>query len=123
MIPRAICLALAGLAAMSSLAIAAEPFWLSEPGLCKADHGVIEEKDAIYLTGTGINSHFFSCQWPASAGEGLFKGEQFIRIKAKCSNATSSWQAAFEIVRQQDGSLQVFQESGGLSPVRFFRCN
>ena len=106
----------------ASTALASEPFWLSEPGLCEADDGVIEEMDVIYLTGSGINSHYFSCTWPTKAGQALLRGDQSIDTKAKCANATGTWDAEFEIVRQEDGSVRVFQESGGITPVRFFRC-
>ncbi len=107
----------------ASAPAAGETFWLSEPGFCKADHGKIEEMDAIYLTKTGINSHWFSCEWPLKAGQAILRSEQEVSTIASCSNATSSWKAKFDIVRQDDGSVKVHQESGGISPVRFFRCD
>ncbi len=119
-LPTAAALAFAGATAAPALA---ETFWLSEPGLCKADDGVIEEMDAIYLTKTGINNHYFSCQWPEKAGEALLRGEQFVMTEAKCSTATATWTAKLEIVRQGNRTVRVFQETGGISPVRFFRCD
>ncbi len=101
----------------------AETFWLSEPGLCDADHGKIEEMDVIYLTKTGISSHWFSCEWPQKTGQAILRGEQSVSTKASCSNATNTWKAELEIVNQGDRSVRVFQESGGISPVRFFQCN
>ncbi len=115
-------------AVMANMALAtvpamAEAFWLSEPGLCDADDGEIEEMDVIYLTTTGLSSHFFGCEWPLKAGEAILRGEWSVSTVASCSNATGTWEAEFEIVRQGDGSVRVFQESGGISPVRFFHCD
>ncbi len=115
-------------AVMANTALAAAPavaetFWLSEPGLCDADDGKIEEMDVIYLTKTGISSHWFSCEWPLKAGLAILRGEREVSTNANCSNATSTWEAELAIVRQGDGSVRVSQESGGISPVRFFRCD
>lgn len=100
----------------------AEPFWLSEPGYCDADYAVIEDADVIYLTANGINSHWFGCQWPSPARRALLRGDQNILTSADCSNATTTWEADFDIVRQPDGALRVHQETGGISPVTFYHC-
>ena len=101
----------------------AETFWLSESGLCDADPGKIEEMDVIYLRKTGIGSHWFSCEWPLKTGRAILRGEREVSVNASCSNATTTWKAKLDIVRQGDGSVKVNQESGGISPVRFFRCD
>lgn len=100
----------------------AETFWLSEVGYCGADPAVIEDNDIIYLTERGISTHWFSCEWPAKVGRSILRGEQEVSTNARCANATSTWDAELTIVQQGDGSVRVNQESGGISPVRFFRC-
>ena len=119
---------LAAVIATSALAVApvravAETFWLSAPDLCTADIGEIEESGAIYLTKHGISSHDIDCQWPLKAGEALLQGEWSVTTRASCTSSTGVWNAELEIVQQNDGTVQVFQESGGLSPIQFYRCD
>jgi len=103
--------------------VLAEPFFLSEPGLCDVDEGVVEDMDAIYLTKTGIANHSFGCAWPVEVGEAIFRGDRNVTTVAECGTATETWQAQLEIVKWDDNSVRVFQHSGGISPVRFFRCD
>ncbi|MGI9353436.1 MAG: hypothetical protein ACR2O3_17895 [Rhizobiaceae bacterium] len=109
--------------ALSAASAIAETFWLSEPGLCDADEGVIEEMDIMYLTKTGISSHWFSCEWPLKAGQSILQSEAEVSTNASCANATGTWKAELTIVPQGDSSVKVHQESGGMSPVRFFHCD
>jgi len=109
--------------ALMAAPVASETFFLSMPGLCDAPYEEIELADAIYLTKTGIDSHFFGCEWPEKAGQAILRGAPSVTTKAQCANGTGSWQAELEIVSQEDGSLRVFQSTGGISPVVFYRCN
>ncbi len=102
--------------------LSAQPYWLSEQGYCDAGFEDIEMDDVLILNGQGIYSHWLSCEWPEETGRALMNGEQYINTTATCSNATSSWQADLEFVRQPDDSLKVHQETGGISPIRFFHC-
>ncbi|UYV36359.1 hypothetical protein N4R57_15240 [Rhodobacteraceae bacterium D3-12] len=103
------------------LGAAAETFYLSQPGLCGADDGVIEERDVIYLQDRGINSHFFGCDFPNPVLADLAAGRE-LRITSKCASATTRWTADFILVPQGDGNVKAHQTSGGLSPVLFYRC-
>jgi len=100
----------------------AEVFWLSEPGYCDADYAVIEDDEVMHLTGRGIRTHSFSCEWSEAAAQEILNGKVYVTTRARCSNATGTWAADLEIVRQTDDTLRVFQSSGGLSPVRFYPC-
>lgn len=104
------------------LGAAAETFYLSQPGLCAADDGVIEEVDAIYLQDRGINSHFFGCDFPRPVLADLAAG-RVLKITSNCASATTTWTAAFTLVPQDDGNVKVHQASGGLSPILFYRCS
>ena len=74
------------------------------------------------LSDRSMGNHFFDCSFSKSVSKALVK-ERWVETEAQCENSTDSWKAVFEIVSEEDGSLNVFQKSGGLSPVRFYRCN
>ncbi len=115
-------LGIAATLALIAAPVTAETFFLSVPGLCDDPGEGIELADAIYLTKTGLDGHSFGCEWPSNAGRKVLRGEWSVTTKAQCSNGTGSWQAEFEIVNQEDGTLRVFQSTGGISPVVFYRC-
>lgn len=106
-----------------ALPLHADTVWLSEPGYCDAPVEVIEDDSVMVLSFNGIRTHDFSCEWPAEAAAALFRDDGEVTVIAQCGNATGTWQATLDIVPQSDGALRVFQRSGGLSPVRFIRCD
>jgi len=99
-----------------------ETFWLSEPGYCSSDFAVIEDNDVMVLNKAGISTHWFSCDWPEDVGQAILRGEDNVTTKADCANATETWSADLEIITISAAYLRVDQKSGGLSPVKFFRC-
>ncbi|QIE47048.1 hypothetical protein G5B38_16790 [Pseudohalocynthiibacter aestuariivivens] len=108
--------------ALAETAADVEAFYLSDPDFCDADEGDIEDNSIIRLTSSGLATHEFSCEWPLEAGKAILRGEQSVLTTAQCGTATSRWQAELEIVQWNANSVRIFQNSGGISPVRFYRC-
>jgi hypothetical protein len=100
---------------------AADPLYYSMPGLCEASDLDLEMSDAVRLIDGSMENHFFGCYWTPAFTEGW--QDRFINADATCNSEFGEWSARFEMVSQSDGTLHVFQETGGISPVRFYPCN
>lgn len=100
---------------------AGEISYYSQPGLCNVHDGVLEESDAIHLDDRSLGNHYFDCSFKIPIAKALQK-DGGAQTEARCENGTGNWTAKFEIVKRDDGTLHVFQESGGLSPMRFHPC-
>ena len=115
-------LALSTVALVAAASASAEMYYLSQPGLCNVSDGELELSDAIILGDHSIGNHFFDCVFKTPIAARI-KSEQWTKVKADCENGTKSWRAVFEFSVQDNGDINVFQNTGGLSPVRFYHCD
>ncbi|QIE47046.1 hypothetical protein G5B38_16780 [Pseudohalocynthiibacter aestuariivivens] len=104
-----------------SIPASAEFFYISDEGLCDAPGEEHEMQHTIFLTSHEMSNHFFGCNWPQNIGA-VLANEGSAVVAASCQNGTGMWQAEFEFAPQTDGYLAVFQNGGGISPVKFYHC-
>lgn len=99
----------------------AETLYISDEGLCDAPGEEHEMQHTIFLTDTAMENHFFGCEWDRPLGP-LLAENGSAEITARCGNGLGNWAAQLEFVPQTDGYLAVFQDWGGISPVKFHEC-
>ena len=99
----------------------ADILYYSMPQLCDASDVDLELSDAVRLIAGGMENHYFGCAWTPALAPGW--QSTFTQVRATCSNESAEWSATFEFVSQPDRTLHVFQDVGGISPVRFYPCN
>ena len=96
----------------------AQVYYLSQPGLCDADDGAVEESDALILTDMSLGNHYGECSWDVSFREAL-KTRATATIEARCQDSSKSWDAELVFSRGENRQVLVF---GGGDPAVFFPC-
>lgn len=117
---RLACILVVAAHALAAQPLRAEPLYYSMPDLCDASDLDLEMSDAVRLMDGSMENHFFGCYWTPAFTQGW--QDRFVFADATCNSEFGEWSVRLELVSQSDGTLHVFQDVGGISPVRFYPC-